>query len=162
MALAKQAIVDLQDLARDQPETGSTAVDLVPRFRSFLDGIADAGDAYQYPQLYSELGEFALLAGDATAAESLLQRGIDLDSHQPLAKVWLAMSVLVLGDEGDNEIRAVVDELNDPLWAETDGVESFGRDDLKELARAEIEAFLDARPESIDAIEALANAIDAD
>lgn len=147
MALAKQAIGDLQDLAREQPRQGAEVLELLPRLRSFLDGISDAGDAYQYPQLYSELGELALLAGDAEEAEDLLRHGIELDTHQPLAKVWLAMSVLVQGASADDEIQAVVDEMNDPLWAETDGVESFGRDDLLELANEEVHGFLEARPE---------------
>ena len=147
MALAKQAIVDLQDFAREQPQHGAAVLELLPRWQSFLDGISDAGDAYQYPQLYSELGELALLAGDADAANDLLQHGIDLDTHQPIAKVWLAMAALVQAASADAEIQSVVDELNDPLWAETEGVESFGWDDLVALANAEIDGFLKARPE---------------
>jgi class 3 adenylate cyclase/tetratricopeptide (TPR) repeat protein len=146
LALAKQAITDLQDLVRSQPERGPAALALLPSLRGFADQITDAGDAYQYPQIYSELGELALLAGDADAAEELLQRGIELDAHQPIAKVRLAMAILIDGGDASDEIQAVVDELNDPLWAETEGVEAFGRDDLLDLAQAEIDQLVAARP----------------
>ncbi|HEX5166956.1 MAG TPA: hypothetical protein VFV93_16235, partial [Thermomicrobiales bacterium] len=155
LALAKEAITDLQDLVRDQPQLSATALELLPQLREFADGISDAGDAYQYPQLYSELGKFALLAGDTNAAQTLLQRGIALDAHQPIAKVWLAMAALIDGDDAGNEIQAVVDELNDPLWAETEGVEAFGRDDLTELAQTEIEEFVAARPDDGNTFDSL-------
>ncbi len=147
IALAAQALDELQALLTEQPERGDEALDLLPSWRAFVDGISDAGDAYQYPQLYSDLGIVALLAGDAQSAEDLLRRGIELDARQPLAKVRLAMVVLIQGDSGNDEIQAVVDELNDPLWEEVEGVEAFGRDDLVVLAQAEIDTVVAARPE---------------
>ncbi|HEX5164413.1 MAG TPA: tetratricopeptide repeat protein, partial [Thermomicrobiales bacterium] len=155
LALAKEAVTDLQDLVRDEPQRGAAALELLPQLRGFADGISDAGDAYQYPQLYSELGKFALLAGDTNAAQTLLHRGIELDAHQPIAKVRLAMAVLIDGDRATDEVQAVVDELNDPLWAETEGVEAFGRDDLTELAQAEIGEFVAVRPDDGNMFDSL-------
>jgi hypothetical protein len=125
-----------------------------------LELIVDAGDAYQLPELYLELGKLALLASDTTDAEGALRRAIELDAHQPMAKVWLAMTVLIQGGNADDEIQAVVDELNDPLWEEVDGIEAFGREDLTELARAEVAAYVDARPEHEASISELVNLIE--
>ncbi|MDQ3548771.1 MAG: tetratricopeptide repeat protein [Chloroflexota bacterium] len=160
MALLKQAIADVQELVREQPGLSEAAMDVLPDMRGFLDEISDAGDAYQYPQLYSELGELALLAGDAPTAEELLRQGQERDTHQPLAKVWLALAVLVQGDGADDEMRALTDELNDPIWEEAVSIEAFGRDDLVKLVQAEVAGYLAVHPEHADAVDPLAQELE--
>jgi tetratricopeptide (TPR) repeat protein len=156
MSRASQAIGDLRDLVTEQPDLGQAALELVPAWRSFVDGIADAGDTYQYPQLYSDLAMFALLSGDEKTAEELLRGGLELDTHQPITKVRLAMVMLIQGDRADDEIRAVIDELNNPLWEEVDGIDGFGRDDLVVMASAVIEEYVAVRPEHAGTFDPLA------
>ena len=160
MALLKEAITGLQELMTNQPGLSPAVLDVLPDMRAFLDGISDAGDAYQYPQLYSELGELALLAEDASVAEELLRIGLEMDTHQPLAKVWLALAVLIQGNGADEEIRAVTDELSVPLWEEAVSIEAFGRDDLVELARAEVAGYLTLHPGDAGAVDPLVQELD--
>jgi Flp pilus assembly protein TadD len=161
MALLRQAIGDLEELIGAQPELGERANEVIPLLATTLDGFDDGQDTYQYPALYSQLGRLALLAGDPTSAESLLRQSIELDDHQPLAKASLAMAVLLQDRPADAEIQGVVDELNDPLWEEVAGVEGFGRDELVELVRADIEALTASRPAFERVGGSLTDAIDA-
>ncbi|HYI13880.1 MAG TPA: type II toxin-antitoxin system Phd/YefM family antitoxin [Thermomicrobiales bacterium] len=45
--------------------------------------------------------------------------------------------------------------MNDPLWEEVQGIDGFGREDLVELARAGVTAYIAERPEHAAAIDPL-------
>jgi hypothetical protein len=50
--------------------------------------------------------------------------------------------------------------MNDPLWAETEGIEAFGRDDLLELAQAGVTEYLAARPTQAETVAPLLEQIE--
>jgi hypothetical protein len=68
--------------------------------------------------------------------------------------------VLIDGKLGVDEIQAVIDALNDPLWEEVQGIDGFGREDLVELARAGVTTYIAARPEHAAAIDPLIEEIE--
>ncbi|MGH9174720.1 MAG: tetratricopeptide repeat protein, partial [Vicinamibacterales bacterium] len=160
LALTSRAIADLDRLVGEQPQHAPAMLEMLPRFRSFLDTIDDASDTYQYPRLYSDLARVALLAGDAPLAEDLLRHSLTIDDRQPLAETRLALTVLVQGRDASSEISSLIEEINDPLWEESVSFDSFGRTDLLEMAAAEIAGYLAAHPDHTDAVAPLTDTIE--
>jgi tetratricopeptide (TPR) repeat protein len=111
----RQAIAELGDLLGRRPELASSVQQVIPQFRTTLDGTPDDG-GYQLASRYAELGHLALMADDAATAEALLRRSLDLDPHQPIALTDLATAVLAQGHDATAEIHAALDESQDPIW----------------------------------------------
>jgi class 3 adenylate cyclase/predicted Zn-dependent protease len=117
MASLRNAFTDLQDLLSSRTDLASSIRLVLPDIAASLDAMADEGNrTYQYPALYTVLGELALRAGTPEAAEGWLRQALTLDSLQPLAHADLVVAVLAQGDDASAEIGAAAAMLRDPLW----------------------------------------------
>ncbi|MEA2523637.1 MAG: MalT-like region, partial [Thermomicrobiales bacterium] len=149
------AIASVRDVLDRHADLAPAVRELIPRFQVALDASPQETGEYQRAARYAELGSLALTADDATIAESLLRRSLELDQHQPLVLTDLALAVLVQGRDATTEIQAALDETEEPLW-EAAGI---AQADLLKRMADRIAEYKRRSPERAPMLEPLADAI---
>lgn len=158
MANARSAIVDLQDLVEQKPELAPQILEVLPTFTAALDAMesAEMVETFQYPELYASLGALALRADGADIAEPLLRRAVEIDPHQPAARVDLVLAVVAQGHDAAGEVDAAMTETRDPLWLET---ASFAPDALLDQMMTAVADYGERFPERAADLRSLTKAI---
>ena len=152
MSQIGDAIDRIETIVKDHPDATPGALDLIGRIHDFLDGMEPEPLAsYQYPILYARLGEVALYADHAEAAEPLFDKAIELDPHQSVVRAQLAIALLAQGEDATDAVNAAVTEATDPYWSNVIGYEDASARITS--MEQEIERYTDAYPDRRDALE---------
>jgi len=159
MANLGAAVKNLRNLLDKQRQRAPQIMAEIPAFQRLLDGMAaDGKGTFEYPALYSALGNLALFADDPAAAERLLRQGIALDPHQSVARADLALAVLAQGHDPAPEIAAAIAEARDPLWQ---GIGNGETGQLTAMA-TEVLRFAQRFPQRGESVSPLTSAIAAE
>lgn len=161
MIAIRDTIKRLASLVTSQPDRSASILALVPAIAADLDAMpADYARTYQYVQLYAELGDLALDAGDAVSAEPLLRRAVSIDPHQTPALANLAIAVLIQGRSATPEIDAAIVDTRDQVWQLDPDDPTVLPRQLLDVMTAQSEDYLTRFPDRAAVVQPLLDAID--
>jgi tetratricopeptide (TPR) repeat protein len=125
LALVRTFATHLRELvAEEHPEAADAVTGSLPALIQGADSMApDVGMALQYPAIYAEIAETALLVGDASQAAALARRALQLDRRNPAAHAVLVLAQQAQGADAAAETAAAIENTRDPIWTESAFVE---------------------------------------
>lgn len=162
MISVRDAIEHLSALLTSHPDGAGLVLEVVPILAAHLDAMpTDYARTFQYPQLYAELGDLALNAGDAASAEPLLRRAIAIDPHQVVAWANLALARLAAGDlaTAEAEIDGAIAMTRGPVWDFDPDDPGLLRRQVLDLMSVQLDDYLLRYPDRREVVQPLGDAI---
>ncbi|HEX8229142.1 MAG TPA: tetratricopeptide repeat protein [Chloroflexia bacterium] len=152
--------LDLQELAREKPDSREGVKALLPDVQRYMDGLpADeiVGEGAQMILALDSLGAASTWAGDYEGARKFLQAAVEINQDYVPARANLALVLLASGDsegaasEYNRAVKAVATYIRDPEGETLRGASrKAALEDAStqlQAASADLERLLDERPE---------------